>query len=127
MPLRAVIRQAWREPWRSGLIVAALTLSASALGVTGELLRTLILNAAPYANSHRVVVMQAVNAQTHVSGSPIPQAILDSLGSDPFPFIATAKFSSAGVFRSRADSPRDLPAQYVDASLFELLGVAPIL
>jgi predicted permease len=125
MLLKAVLRRGLREPTRTGTFILAGAVSAAAVGLTVELARNLLWQAFPFASAEQTVLVFATSEVAPETTFPLSPTVVRALRNTPSPFLATASFDSPGKFRPRFDSPREIAAQFVDASLFWVLGVQP--
>jgi putative ABC transport system permease protein len=105
--------------------VSTLSLSAATFGLIIELGGGLAWRANPFPNASRVVLVR-VEASADAEAAPLAAPLRRALREEPAPFIATAAFSPAGKLHPHDDPSRELSAAWVDASLFTVLGVAPV-
>ena len=122
MYLKTSLRRLTSQSWRSLGVVAIIAVGAAAFGLALEASRTLIWDAAPFPNASRVVLVFAGQPQSGSAG-PVPSALVQAMKQAPAPFLMTAAFDAPRKMQLKVDSPRQVIAHSVDASLFAILGV----
>jgi putative ABC transport system permease protein len=123
--LRYAVRSFARTPVFTAVAVATLALGIGANTAVFSVINTLILRPLPYADPGRLALVREINpsGKENPSGSPGNYLHWRELAAS-FDDMAAVSLTFRTTLSGKGE-PEELPMQYVSATIFPILGVAP--
>jgi predicted permease len=126
---RLLLRDAWRSllstPAVTGFILVVLTLGISAATVTFSVVDAVIFRPLPFDEPDRLAVLD-VRAVEFPNDTRAPVYLFEQMRARAGAFTSLGGAARGNVTLQTGDEPERLPSARVTASLFDALGVAPV-
>lgn len=126
LDLRSSLRQLWRTPAFTTVVVLMLALGAGAVALMFSVVYSVLLRPLPYGDSERLVKLSAVVPGGQEGSISLPNFLDWRAQSHSFAAMAAYAEQNSSLQSSAGDSTR-IEVVAAAASLFDVLGVQPIL
>ena len=126
---RLLFRDAWRSLWSTpavtGFILVVLTIGISAATVTFSVVDAVVIRPLPFDEPNRLAVLD-VRAVEFPNDTRAPVYLFERMRARASTFTSMGGAARGNVTLQIGDEPERLPSARVTASLFDTLGVAPV-